>query len=49
MHGGGKGSGAPSGNSNRLEHGLYGRENIAKHRAVMDLIRRSKALLTNIT
>ena len=49
MHGGGKGSGAPSGNSNRLGHGLYGSENIAKHRAVMDLIRRSEALLADIT
>jgi hypothetical protein len=49
MHGGAKGSGAPGGNQNRQEHGLYGRENVAKHRAVMDLIRRSEALLADIT
>jgi glucans biosynthesis protein len=49
MHGGARGSGAPAGNQNRLCHGLYGQENIAKHRAVMDLIRRSEALLADLT
>jgi hypothetical protein len=49
MHGGAKGSGAPAGNRNRLCHGLYGQENIARHRAVMDLIRKSEALLADLT
>jgi transposase len=46
MHG--AGGGAPKGNRNALKHGLYTAESIGRHRALSELIRRSRRLLEMI-
>jgi len=45
MHGGAKGSGAPTGNQNALKHGQYTRKNLAFQREVRKLIRESRHLI----
>ena len=47
-HGGAKGSGAPAGNRNRFVHGLYSLKELARTRAIRDLIRDAKALLKEL-
>jgi hypothetical protein len=49
MHGGAPGSGAPRGNKNALKHGNYTREAIALRRYASELMRRSRALIKQIT
>ena len=48
MHGGAPGSGAPQGNKNALQHGLYTREAIAERRQVVELIKQARALIGEI-
>jgi uncharacterized protein YjcR len=48
MHGGAPGSGAPQGNQNALQHGLYTREAIAERRQVAELIKQSRALINEV-
>ena len=45
MHGGAKGSGAPTGNKNALKHGLHTREVREQRRAVARLIRETEKML----
>ena len=44
MHGG-KGSGAPLGNTNALKDGLYTREELAFHKEARELIRQGREFL----
>jgi glucans biosynthesis protein len=48
MHGGAKGSGAPTGNRNALRHGRHTKEAIAERKALRELIRASTAFLEEI-
>ena len=48
MHGGAPGSGAPQGNKNALQHGLYTREAIGERRRVAELIKQTRALIDEI-
>jgi glucans biosynthesis protein len=48
MHGGAKGSGAPTGNSNALKSGLYTAERLATRRQVGLVMRAGKKLLRDI-
>jgi glucans biosynthesis protein len=45
MHGGARGSGAPSGNRNALKHGLYTRAAMAERRGLRMLIGEAEELL----
>jgi hypothetical protein len=49
MHGGAPGSGAPKGNQNARKHGRFTREAFEKRRQLRDLLRRSRALIQQMT
>jgi uncharacterized protein YjcR len=49
MHGGAKGSGAPTGNQNALKHGAYTREMLEQQKEIMRLIRESQEMLREIS
>lgn len=48
MHGGARGSGAPTGNKNALKHGLHTREILEERRAIARLIREAEETLKEI-
>jgi hypothetical protein len=48
MHGGAPGSGAPRGNKNALKSGFYTREAITERKALRDLLRQSRELMTRL-
>ena len=48
MHGGAKGSGAPTGNQNALKHGVYTAEAKAMRRHVRALTRRTREIIDDI-
>jgi hypothetical protein len=48
LHGGAKGSGAPTGNKNALKHGFYTAEAIAKRRAARRLVKESRQLMSQL-
>lgn len=48
MHGGAKGSGAPSSNQNALKHGRYTREALEERRQMMALYRQACAILREL-
>ena len=45
MHGGAKGSGAPTGNKNALKDGLYTAEAVSLRRHIRELTQKSKELM----
>jgi uncharacterized protein YjcR len=45
MHGGAPGSGAPGGNQNARQHGLFTREAIAERKQIRDLLGEARKLL----
>lgn len=45
LHGGAKGSGAPTGNQNALKHGLYTRESLEFQRQVRELLREGTKMI----
>ncbi|HSQ00004.1 MAG TPA: HGGxSTG domain-containing protein [Candidatus Dormibacteraeota bacterium] len=49
MHGGARGSGAPIGNRNALQHGLYTAEAMVERRLHYRLIRQSRATIERLT
>ena len=48
MHGGAKGSGAPRGNRNAYQYGLYTAEAIAERRMLHLLIKQSRATIEQL-
>jgi hypothetical protein len=48
MHGGAKGSGAPSGNRNALKHGAYTGEALRERTELLRLIQESEELLLSL-
>ena len=48
MHGGARGSGAPKGNRNAFQYGLYTAEAIAERRLLQLLIRQSRATMEQL-
>ena len=48
MHGGARGSGAPTGNRNALKHGLHTREVREERRAIAQLMRDAEETLAEI-
>jgi len=48
MHGGAPGSGAPPGNQNTFQHGLYTQDAIDQRRQIHDLLRQSRKLLSDM-
>jgi glucans biosynthesis protein len=48
MHGGARGSGAPKGNRNAFQYGLYTAEAIAERRLLRLLIRQSRATIERL-
>ena len=48
MHGGAKGSGAPTGNKNALKHGAYTREALARRAQVRGLLQEARNLLREL-
>ena len=49
MHGGAKGSGAPTGNQNALKHGVFTREALNERRQLTELMREMKETLSEIS
>lgn len=45
MHGGAKGSGAPTGNKNALKHGMFTKESKELNRRISELLRESEEML----
>jgi len=48
MHGGAKGSGAPTGNKNAYKHGMFTGETKELNRRVRELLQESKELMDKI-
>jgi glucans biosynthesis protein len=49
MHGGAKGSGAPTGNQNALKHGIYTRAAFQQRAEIRELLREAKKLLKDLS
>jgi uncharacterized protein YjcR len=48
MHGGAKGSGAPTGNQNALKHGTYTKAALERRARLRDYIREAEKLLKDL-